>query len=342
MSPPATPGGPIFSPRQKKQPWSIRALTLDYSDKRLKLDKTPITFNRPMSPCGGPNSNVFVRTSTLAARRMKRAPPPSIAPLQLPNAEIAEEKQMLSTGLSPIVSGLSIISRSSTLKPAGVMQIQQSRKKLTLEIPSATSSRPEMTFRLQKPAPSMSARSKAATVPRLNIGIPTGLLSPPSATPIPKKRRPPPLSFGSPASPAIGGDCSIGTAPLSPSVPNTPSTSGFSGLSQLNVAGSMMFGEASPSFYDQPTPPPISGAPTFFVTPPSPAVVAPPVGSESSNNASGNSSGLGNSTASSLSPCTPPWPKSGSSLRKTIFDHIGKSQLSPMDMRGYMAIAMSS
>ncbi|KAJ1799130.1 hypothetical protein LPJ75_006718 [Coemansia sp. RSA 2598] len=347
MSPPATPGGSIFSPRQNAQPWSIRALTLDYSDKRLKLDKTPAALNRPMSPCG-PNNNVFVRTSTLAARRMKRALPSSVTPLQLPKAEASEEKQpMLSTGLSPIISGLSIASRRSTPKPAG-LQIQ-SRKKPMLEIASAASTiaskpetpKPEMTFRLQKPVPKAGVRSKAATVPRLNIGVPTGLISPPSATPIPKKRRPPPLSFGALASPAICGSDGMSTAPLSPSVPNTPSTGGFTGLSQLNVASSLMFGEASPSFYNQPTPPPVSGAPTFFVTPPSPAVVAPPAGSEGSK-AAGESGALGFGAASSLSPCTPPWPKSGSSLRKTIFDHIGKSQLSPMDMRGYMAIAMSS
>ncbi|KAJ1860130.1 hypothetical protein H4R99_006227 [Coemansia sp. RSA 1722] len=341
MSPPATPGGSIFSPRQNKQSWPVRALTLDHSDKRLKLDKTPSMLNRPMSPCGGPNSNVFVRTSTLAARRMKRMPLPAVTPLQLSQSEMADEKPVLSTGLSPIISGLSIANRSSTPKPAG-LQIQGRRKPMlaisALSKPEAP--KPEMTFRLQKPAPAMGVRSKAATVPRLNIGVPTGLISPPSATPIPKKRRPPPLSFGSLASPAIGGG--LGTAPLSPSVPQTPSTSGFTALSPLNIAGGLMLGEASPSFYNQPTPPPIFGAPTFFVTPPSPAIVATAAGSEGSNADGRSLSGQGSSAVGSLSPCTPPWPKSGSSLRKTIFDHIGKSQLSPMDMRGYMAIAMNS
>ncbi|KAJ2378416.1 hypothetical protein IW150_000813 [Coemansia sp. RSA 2607] len=338
MSPPATPRGSIFSPRQGTSSWSTRVLTVECPEKRFKLDTSSIGCNMPMSPCGGPNSNVFVRTSTLAARRMKRMVSPSITPLQLTaSAESSPNVQSLSTGLSPIISSLSIM--SSTPKPSG-LQIESRLRSAAPRTPnpsaateSCENSLPAMKFRLQKSVPAKSMRAKAATVPRLNIAAQTGLMSPPSATPVPNKRRPPALSFGALASPAIGG--ALGTAPLSPSVPQTPSVGGFSAFSPPNIdLGNLMFGKASPSFYDQPTPPPIAGAPSFFITPPSPAVVAVAAGSSSSSN--------GVNVSSSLAPCTPPWPKSGSNMQKTIFDHIGKNQLSPMDMRGYMVISMNS
>ncbi|KAJ1997101.1 hypothetical protein H4R26_005955 [Coemansia thaxteri] len=191
-----------------------------------------------------------------------------------------------------------------------------------------------MKFRLQKTAPAKAAATLkgAAKLPQLSVGPPpiTGLVSPPSATPK-RNHRPPPMNFGGNKTlEAAGLDL---LPPPSPSMPLTPGMGGF-GMANASI-GCMLFGEASPSaLLSQPTPPTASWAPKFFVTPPSPAIVAVPALQQATV--------AGLSASSSLSPCTPPWPKSGASLRKTIFDHIGKSQLSPMDMRGYMAMSMNS
>ncbi|KAJ1830512.1 hypothetical protein LPJ70_006906, partial [Coemansia sp. RSA 2708] len=192
------------------------------------------------------------------------------------------------------------------------------------------------------PAPSKAAKadksSKASKVPKLNIGAPTGLISPPStSTPRAARGRPAPLSLA--ASPLASAGIEL--SPSSPCMPQTPGA----GPAALNLIGDAMFGEASPSLYAQPTPPPIKGAPTFMITPPSPATVA--VGGTNADAAEPGSPPPGGLKApapgsATLSPCTPPWPKSGASLRKTIFDHIGQSQLSPMDLRGYVAVSMNS
>ncbi|KAJ2724724.1 hypothetical protein GGI07_001777 [Coemansia sp. Benny D115] len=324
MSPPSTPRGSVFSPRPSTA-WTMRALTIDIPEKRFKLDAPPSLGKVSMSPCG-PNKSVFVRTSTLAARRQKRTLP-GIAPLQLAQSNGV---QGLSTGLSPIVKGLSLASCCSTPRPA------------TNATPVASP------FRLQKTAPTK--KSRAPCVPKLSLG-PEAAASDSSALSLDsqapatatitgmgakRQRRPPMLSV------RTGSDSTLleTAAPLSPSVPQTPGISamGFGITSSPNAAaasltGHLLFGEASPSFYAQRTPPTASWAPTLFVTPPSPeAVVA-----SSKSVAGGSVSG-----ASALAPCTPPWPKTGASMQKTIFDHIGKSQLSPMDMRGYLAIAMGS
>ncbi|KAJ2803996.1 hypothetical protein H4R20_002670, partial [Coemansia guatemalensis] len=175
---------------------------------------------------------------------------------------------------------------------------------------------------------------------KLNVGS-TGLISPPSTTSTPKagRGRPPALSLG-----AALASSDAGMSPLSPAMPHTPGARGAP--PPIDPMSCSLFGEASPSFYERPTPPPVEGAPVFMFTPPSPAVVAV-AGATGGDAAEPGSPPPGDLQApalgsSTLSPCTPPWPKSGASLRKTIFDHIGQSQLSPMDLRGYMAISMNS
>ncbi|KAI7825933.1 hypothetical protein BX661DRAFT_214255 [Kickxella alabastrina] len=321
LSPPSTPRGSIFSPRQSEAPWSMHALSLESPGKRVKLNPVPSTFSKPSFPRNN-NKNMFIRSATLASRRLKNAPT-SIAPLQMSSARVEPETQSLSTGLSPIVKSLSIMSKAS--KPSG-LQIE-SRQQSPAACESTPS--PSLTFRLQKSTPAKIAQAKGVAVPRLSLAIPTGLISPPSANSTPK-RRPPPLSFGSLASPATNKS-------MSPSLPQTPGTAGFASFSPPNIMEDLMFGEASPSFYAQKTPPPASWVPTFFVTPPTPVAADSCAGSQSGSVEAKLGSG-----ACTLSPSTPPWPKSGSGLQKTIFDHIGKNQLSTMDLRGYMAISMSS
>ncbi|KAJ2648360.1 hypothetical protein IWW40_003998 [Coemansia sp. RSA 1250] len=330
MSPPSTPRGPIFSPRQEHNTmaWCYRTFSLASPTKRIKLE--PVDPNRPAplrkpstnltQPPANGNKNALLRSATLASRRLRRN-----APAKLPLEKSAAETPLLigspsapSTGLSPIVKGLSLgmDKRQNTPTPLSTQQ-------------HAGDSKPEpqqpMRFRLQKPAPtkSVSKKEKASKVPKLKLGAATGLVSPPSET-VPGtasrgRSRPPALSLAAAPLASAGIDVSQG-------MPQTPGTA----AGTFNLAGDAMFGEASPSLYAQPTPPPIEGAPVFEITPPSPATVLVP-----ENNAVEQAS-------SSLAPCTPPWPKSGSSLRKTLFDHIGQNQLSPMDMRGYMAISMNS
>ncbi|KAJ2250455.1 hypothetical protein GGH97_000697 [Coemansia sp. RSA 475] len=213
-----------------------------------------------------------------------------------------------------------------------------------VEVESPQPEQPQMRFRLQKPTPTKSDKAekaaKANKVSKLNIA-PTGLISPPSVStpsvPTPcitrGRGRPPALSLAAAPLASAG----IEMSPSSPFMPQTPGA----GPAPLNLIGDAMFGEASPSLYAQPTPPPVKGAPTFMFTPPSPAIV---IVKNINDVAESELSGSLQAPAASvtLSPCTPPWPKSGSSLRKTIFDHIGQSQLSPMDLRGYMAISMNS
>ncbi|KAJ2137008.1 hypothetical protein IW136_003681 [Coemansia sp. RSA 678] len=234
-------------------------------------------------------------------------------------------------------------------KPAPVKESKpalfQLQKPVEVESPqSEQPEQPQMRFRLQKPTPTKSDKAekaaKANKVSKLNIA-PTGLISPPSVStpsvPTPcitrGRGRPPALSLAAAPLASAG----IEMSPSSPFMPQTPGA----GPAPLNLIGDAMFGEASPSLYAQPTPPPVKGAPTFMFTPPSPAIV---IVKNINDVADSESSGLLLAPAGSatLSPCTPPWPKSGSSLRKTIFDHIGQSQLSPMDLRGYMAISMNS
>ncbi|KAJ1732795.1 hypothetical protein LPJ61_001885 [Coemansia biformis] len=187
-------------------------------------------------------------------------------------------------------------------------------------------------FRLLKPAPAKAAKGGKAPA-KLNL-CPTGLISPPESS---RGGRPPPLSLA-------GALTQSGLSPSSPCMPLTP------GAGRGPVGGAIdgaLFGEASPSLYAQPTPPPIAGAPIFMFTPPSPPVVAIAAAADAAEPNSPPPGGAQNtltavSASASLAPCTPPWPKTGASLRRTIFDHIGKPQLSPMDLRGYMAISMNS
>ncbi|KAJ2449141.1 hypothetical protein EV183_005060 [Coemansia sp. RSA 2336] len=332
MSPPSTPRGPIFSPRQEHDPmaWCYRTFSLASPTKRLKLE--PVEPNRPAplrKPSINPiqpansNKNTLLRSATLASRRLRRN-----APAKLPLEKSAAETPLLggspgasSTGLSPIVKGLSlgIDKRQNTPTPLSTQQYAAESK------PAPPQQQP-MRFRLQKPAPttSVAKKEKASKVPKLKLGAATGLVSPPSET-VPGtasrgRSRPPALSLAA-ASPLASAGIDV-----SQGMPQTPGTA----TGTFNLVDNAMFGEASPSLYAQPTPPPIEGAPVFEITPPSPATVLVP-----ENNAAEQPS-------SSLAPCTPPWPKSGASLRKTLFDHIGQNQLSPMDMRGYMAISMNS
>ncbi|KAJ1732519.1 hypothetical protein LPJ72_003376 [Coemansia sp. Benny D160-2] len=229
---------------------------------------------------------------------------------------------------------------------------------------------PPMTFRLQKAAPAKKQKSKPALggkgggrLAKLSVAAPTGLISPPTVStpvrrmpPMPMQlkqsngglSRPPPLALGNAANSAmaaaaasplaLGSDSSM--SPLSPSMPQTPGASNSgSGMQFAGILGDCSaFGEVSPSFHAQRTPSPAAWAPTFLITPPS-----PPLPGTRIDSTSGQASDAASASASaSLAPCTPPWPKSGSSLRKTIFDHIGQPQLSPMDLRGYMAISMNS
>ncbi|KAJ2660231.1 hypothetical protein IWW48_003063 [Coemansia sp. RSA 1200] len=225
---------------------------------------------------------------------------------------------------------------------------------------------PPMTFRLQKSAPAKKQKSKptlggkgGGRLAKLSVA-PTGLISPPTvSTPVRRMppmqlkqsngglSRPPPLALGNAANSAmaaaaaasplvLGNDSSM--SPLSPSMPQTPGASNSgSGMQFSGILGDCSaFGEVSPSFHAQRTPSPAAWAPTFLITPPS-----PPLPGTRIDSTSGQASDSASASAS-LAPCTPPWPKSGSSLRKTIFDHIGQPQLSPMDLRGYMAISMNS
>ncbi|KAJ2910491.1 hypothetical protein GGI21_000826, partial [Coemansia aciculifera] len=266
MSPPATPRGPIFSPQQSAAPWSMYTLSVESPEKRQRLNPVPSTF-------GGarPSTNVaksFIsRSNSLASRRLKRAP--AVSPLQLSRLESESANGMQSTGLSPIVKGLSLSKPilSTPVPPPS-----------TTTTSSSMNVAPAMKFRLQKPAPAKAAATLkgAAKLPQLSVAPPpvVGLVSPPSSTP--NKRgfhRPPPLSFGG------GGGKSLMAAaagldllpPPSPSMPHTPGVGGF-GSVNLSI-GTMMFGEASPShLLSQPTPPTVDWAPKFFVTPPSPAI----------------------------------------------------------------------
>ncbi|KAJ2745177.1 hypothetical protein GGI20_002359 [Coemansia sp. BCRC 34301] len=317
MSPPVTPRGPIFSPKQSAAPWSMYTLSVESPEKRQRLNPVPTAFGgtRP-SPCVA--KSFISRSNSLASRRLKRAP--AVSPLQLSRLESESASGLQSTGLSPIIKGLTLSKPilSTPVPPSTTTDVAQT---------------PVMKFRLQKPAPAKAAATLkgAAKLPQLSVAPPPvmGLVSPPSSTP--SKRgfhRPPPLSFGGKSPMAAAGLDLL--PPPSPSMPHTPGVGGFASVN-LSI-GTMMFGEASPShLLSQPTPPTASWAPKFFVTPPSPAIVAvTPAAHQAS------------AMSSNLSPCTPPWPKSGASLRKTIFDHVGKSQLSPMDMRGYMAMSMNS
>ncbi|KAJ2525725.1 hypothetical protein GGH20_003833, partial [Coemansia sp. RSA 1937] len=145
-----------------------------------------------------------------------------------------------------------------------------------VEVESPQPEQPQMRFRLQKPTPTKSDKAekaaKANKVSKLNIA-PTGLISPPSVStpsvPTPcitrGRGRPPALSLAAAPLASAG----IEMSPSSPFMPQTPGA----GPAPLNLIGDAMFGEASPSLYAQPTPPPVKGAPTFMFTPPSPAIV---------------------------------------------------------------------
>ncbi|KAI9504488.1 hypothetical protein GGI25_005458 [Coemansia spiralis] len=362
LSPPSTPRAPIFSPTQRVYaPWSVYALSVQSPGKRVKLESpSPMaTFASSEKPSGLQP----LRSSTLASRRTKKAP---LSPLFVPRAKVLGDSAvasspMASTGLSPIVMGLSLggggfgstpkqpqPGESNTKKEPAKNTFplrHKSAKKPNLKLSPLGNSReetpqpiaavapvnpPPMAFRLQKPAPAKKPAQRKGQGPKLSkLSVaPTGLISPPStSTPLRKHMgRPPPLSLGYAANTLACADTSLS----SPSMPQTP---GGSGSAFSGAFSDTAFGEASPSLFERKTPSPADWAPTFFVTPPTPVAgdaVAEGCAAEQS------------SAAASLSPCTPPWPKSGSSLRKTIFDHIGKSSLSPMDLRGYMAISMSN
>ncbi|KAJ2717113.1 hypothetical protein H4R19_000198 [Coemansia spiralis] len=426
MSPPSTPRGSVFSPRQRAPvPWSFRTISAERSDKRQKL--APVETNcRPMSPGASLRRSLSTRSpspSSLAARRLRRNAPTSL-PIRSPGLTHILEPLGPSTGLTPVVKNMSFgtctlpraaaspclsvstpappapstptlasavltppaeeplqplqapifrlkkPARPSMLslggrkpapvaavapvqppqqeqqqqpmlfrlqKPARPSKLAMGGRKLDIESAAPQAAvRPEAQpsqFRLLKPAPAKAA--KGSKVPaKLDLG-PTGLISPPETSR--GGGRPPPLSLAG----------ALALPELSPSSPCMPLTPG-AGRGPINSAfGASLFGEASPSLYDLPTPPPVDGAPSFMVTPPSPAVVAiaeamdavepgsPPPGGERCSPAA-------TSASASLAPCTPPWPKTGASLRKTIFDHIGKPLLSPFDLRGYMAISMNS
>ncbi|KAJ2780253.1 hypothetical protein H4R18_003565 [Coemansia javaensis] len=402
MSPPATPRGPIFSPRQPApHAWSFRTISLERGDKRQRLEPVEPAC-RPMSPGPSIRRSMSTRTpppSSLAARRLRRNGPAALA-LRSPGlAHALDPLATQSTGLSPVVRGMSLgapeaqppqppplfrlqkPARPSKLSfggrqnnaPAPTTQEQQQkqqqqqqqqqqqpksqpappvfrlqkpappsklsfggRRRATEPISPPEDAGPRLApspaqFRLLKPTPTKAAREKPSRVPRLNIE-PTGLISPPDE-PAARDRRPPPLSLA-------GALADPGMSPSSPCMPLTPGASRNPtiGLDQA------LFGEASPSLYDRPTPPPIAGAPVFVFTPPSPPVVAPLPGAAAAADSGSPPPGAAAAAATpaaSLAPCTPPWPKTGASLRRTIFDHIGKPQLSPMDLRGYMAISMS-
>ncbi|KAJ2509201.1 hypothetical protein H4217_008397, partial [Coemansia sp. RSA 1939] len=132
LSPPSTPRGPIFSPRQKGcGRWAVYALSLQSPGKRVKLDQqltfasvfgatTNSTHNSsrlhqflPQKP-SSPSSSVSLSSSTLASRRMKKAP---LTPLMVSKSKVLESSgpmtaglasPMGSTGLSPIVKGLTL------------------------------------------------------------------------------------------------------------------------------------------------------------------------------------------------------------------------------------------
>ncbi|KAJ2740259.1 hypothetical protein GGI19_007163, partial [Coemansia pectinata] len=181
MSPPVTPRGPIFSPKQSAAPWSMYTLSVESPEKRQRLNPVPTAFGGPR-PATSVAKSFISRSNSLASRRLKRAP--AVSPLQLSRLE--SETGMQSTGLSPIVKGLSLNKPilSTPVPPSTLADVQA----------------PAMKFRLQKPAPAKAAATLkgAAKLPQLSVAPPvTGLVSPPSSTP--NKRafhRPAPLSFG--------------------------------------------------------------------------------------------------------------------------------------------------
>ncbi|KAJ2557478.1 hypothetical protein EV175_001326 [Coemansia sp. RSA 1933] len=379
LSPPSTPRGAIFSPRQQGcGRWTGYALSLQSPGKRVKLEHHQTLPIKPTST----SRLQFPQASTLASRRMKKAPPMALAVAKEPEVGA----QVVSTGLSPIVKGLTLgraagpgsammrsplridsfgsrakgnddddstaaagkgnpfpLRKTKKAKPSSMQLFKEAKTEAALPAaaPSADTTTsvtqpPPMTFRLQKTAPAKKKTGLGGNkMAKLGVA-PTGLISPPTTTtPLntqPMMRlggggRPPALALGIAANTAMMTEMS----PLSPSMPQTPGTGGVSGI----LSDCSAYGEASPSFLARRTPSPVGWAPTFFVTPPTPPVPGTKI------QAVGSGADTTNASAS-LAPVTPPWPKSGSSLRKTIFDHIGQPKLSPMDLRGYMAISMNS
>ncbi|KAJ2863852.1 hypothetical protein GGI22_001860 [Coemansia erecta] len=404
LSPPSTPRGPIFSPRQNGcGRWTGYALSLQSPGKRLKLDHQAL----PIKPTNTRKLQ-FPQASTLASRRMKKAPPMAlpVATEQTQGSSTGSAMEstsplimgsvLESTGLSPIVKGLSLgraggfgsmvgsplkinslsshnrpkeddkqaaaasksnpfpLRKAKKTKPTGMQLFKEEKEKAPaasiaspLPPPIDTTAQsvtqqqqpPPMTFRLQKTAPAKQKKklTLGGKVSKLSVA-PTGLISPPTeSTPVrtqPMMKlggglRPPALALGNAANSAMVG-AAPSMSPLSPSMPQTPGGNGFSGI----LSDCSAYGEASPSFLARRTPSPAAWAPTFFVTPPTPPVPGTRIQNSAESQAADSSA--------SLAPCTPPWPKSGSSLRKTIFDHIGQPQLSPMDLRGYMAVSMNN
>ncbi|KAJ2501710.1 hypothetical protein GGH96_001674 [Coemansia sp. RSA 1972] len=211
-------------------------------------------------------------------------------------------------------------------KPAPVKESKPASLLLQKPVEETQPEQPQMRFRLQKPMPTKSDKAEKAArankVSKLNIA-PTGLISPPSVStpsvstpsvPTPRitrgRGRPPALSLAAAPLASAG----IEMSPSSPFMPQTPGA----GPAPLNLIGDAMFGEASPSLYAQPTPPPVKGAPTFMFTPPSPAIVVVKSISDVAESESSGSLQAPAAASATLSPCTPPWPKSGPSSFSNI------------------------
>ncbi|KAJ2789888.1 hypothetical protein H4R20_007101, partial [Coemansia guatemalensis] len=124
MSPPSTPGGPIFSPRQRNpMPWSFRTISLDCPVKRIKLEPVESHSMRksmsPVPPSPGVSRSLSMRAGSLASRRLKRNVL-SALPLHISRAAPAVGLAGQSTGLSPIVKGLSLGSAKQHEEPQSI------------------------------------------------------------------------------------------------------------------------------------------------------------------------------------------------------------------------------
>ncbi|PIA18608.1 hypothetical protein COEREDRAFT_95843 [Coemansia reversa NRRL 1564] len=312
------------------------------------LVATPVPASTPV-----PLSAVKEKTAPQPMQfRLQKPAPPKHRKLTLPTQKPPAEEKPEPTPVQPQPQAHFRLQKPAPPKHSklglGGRKQQQQQQQHTTEKPKTvapvedgkTLPQPNQ-FRLQKAAPTKSNKLTNGGKLKLNVGN-TGLISPPSTTSTPRARRgrPPALSL----SEALASS-DVGMSPLSPAMPHTPGAGGAP--PPIDPMSCSLFGEVSPSFYERPTPPPVEGAPVFMFTPPSPAVVLV-TGAASADAAEPGSPPPGGLQegpvigSSTLSPCTPPWPKSGASLRKTIFDHIGQNQLSPMDLRGYMAISMNS
>ncbi|KAI8321656.1 hypothetical protein GQ54DRAFT_175416 [Martensiomyces pterosporus] len=305
--PPVTPTSPGFAS------WSpLYSVSIEFPEKRLKLD---------------------TNTSSNVANKPKRARldgsgnwgATSLKPVSLSTRGLHREGGLMSK------MGPKIDTNSSAGFPSVAKGLSISTK-----FPDTTAARQTtgaapisnmVSSMLKASSAAATPATKGLGLPRLSIATKT---LPTSQLPAFKRRSPPPplrISSSSTAPSLVLPSISLAQ---SPRIKRAASP----GFAQTG------FGEASPSLYNMPTPSPVSWAPAFFVIPPTPTADCAGLDAKAAGDA-GHSSSSGDARwAQKSEPCTPPWPRAGASLKSTIFDHIGQTHLSPMDLRGYMAASM--